>query len=271
MSYAISQGRLSAAVYTLGCKLNQLESESIAHAFREEGFDLTPWKDGKTPDNSKWNDNSILIINTCTVTSKSEQKARRLIRKALRDCPGTVVIVTGCYAQMEAESLESLSANTKRLFVIPGERKNRILELPRLLASEGIASSNTTLHDLTALLGSWAAGEDCPAGDSSFCFKPLDFSFHSRAFLKIQDGCDNNCSFCRVNLARGKSRSIKPGEALATLRSLEERGYEEAVLTGVNISLYAGIVEDREPLDLAGLLEYLLSGTGRIRLRLSSI
>ena len=175
-STSISDG-LVAAIYTLGCKLNQLESESIADAFRREGFSVAAWDDvkgfGKDAHLPNCGD-SILVINTCTVTSKSEQKARRIIRKALRDSCKTVVIVTGCYAQMEAEALESLGyaadLGQKRLFVIPGDRKSRIMELPRFLSINLGGYSNTLNKspELSDLLASWAAGTESFSSSDSF-------------------------------------------------------------------------------------------------------
>ncbi|MDR3276898.1 MAG: radical SAM protein [Treponema sp.] len=109
--------------------------------------------------------------------------------------------------------------------------------------------------------------ETVPRADP-FVFRPEDFSFHSRAFLKIQDGCNQGCSFCRSVLARGKSRSLNADEALERLRALEEGGFAEAVITGLNIGQY------RDPgrgLDLGGLLRFLLEGTARITLRLSAL
>lgn len=251
----------------------------MADAFVREGFSVIPWNDGEDTDESSGTKASILIINTCTVTSKSEQKARRLIRKALKDNSVSAIIVTGCYAQVEQEALEAISSEyenrsfQKRLFIIPGERKARILDLPRYLhASFGDISPESS--DLASLIGSWARmdSEGIPsADDTSFCFIPGDFSFHSRAFLKIQDGCNNHCAYCRVHIARGKSRSLGASRALSELKTLENKGYEEAVLTGVNISQYCGSGASSAFMNLAELLEYLLAGTQRIRLRLSSI
>ncbi|MDR0314173.1 MAG: tRNA (N(6)-L-threonylcarbamoyladenosine(37)-C(2))-methylthiotransferase MtaB [Treponema sp.] len=269
------------AVYTLGCKLNQLESESIADAFRKEGFFLAE----STGEESGA---SILIVNTCTVTSKSEQKARRVIRKALRENSELILIVTGCYAQLEAEALESLDTSPldgspkdsssfgpeKRLFVILGDSKDRLLELPHFLAASG--SAETDFSGLRELVSAWVLyqgqGRSSPASadDPSFNYRPDGFSFHSRSFLKIQDGCDNHCSYCRTRIARGKTRSLEASEVLDCLRSLEEKGYEEAVLTGVNISQYLGKSKEGF-LNLAELLEYLVSETKSIRIRLSSI
>jgi threonylcarbamoyladenosine tRNA methylthiotransferase MtaB len=256
----------SFSIYTLGCKLNQLESESIADAFRREGFSVIPW--GGAAD--------ILVINTCTVTSRADQKARRVIRKALRDNPESCLIVTGCYAQLDAACIEALEAppagalaasprfpgDTRRLFVLKGKEKSAILDLPRRLRNAA--------GDVGVLLETWLrAGEgerETCAGEGFFRYTPEEFSFHSRGFLKIQDGCDNHCSFCRVSLARGPSVSLAGEKVLAALQALEAKGYGEAVLTGVNISQYRDGGRD-----LGGLLERLLAGTGRIAVRLSSL
>jgi threonylcarbamoyladenosine tRNA methylthiotransferase MtaB len=253
----------SAAVQTLGCKLNQLESESIAEAFSRAGFSVGA---GPAAD--------ILVINTCSVTSKSEQKARRLIRKALRDNPGGCVIVTGCYAQLEASALAALEGPRepelpRRLFVLSGDRKALLLDLPRRLldsaAGPGWAGPEALSRSLERLLGPSSGAPDI-AGDLSFRFNPGDFSFHSRPFLKIQDGCDRACSYCRVALARGPSRSLDAKTLLARLGELEATGHGEAVLTGVNINQYRSA-----GLDLGGVLAYLLANTRTIALRLSSL
>ncbi|MDR1278430.1 MAG: tRNA (N(6)-L-threonylcarbamoyladenosine(37)-C(2))-methylthiotransferase MtaB [Treponema sp.] len=249
---------LSFSIFTLGCKVNQLESESLAAAFRREGFPVIPWGEAA----------GILLINTCTVTSRADQKARRVIRKALRDNPRSSLIVTGCYAQMDAALIEALEAplagREKRLFVLRGKDKTALLDLPRYLRGK--------TGDPAKLLDGWFhdpgnggdAGDGCAGG--GFFRMPEEFSFHSRSFLKIQDGCDNHCTFCRVSLARGPSVSLGREKALEALRALENRSYGEAVLTGINISQY----RDGEQ-DLGGLLEYLLAGTKNIALRLSSL
>jgi threonylcarbamoyladenosine tRNA methylthiotransferase MtaB len=264
--------------YTLGCKLNQLETEAVAAAFREEGFAVLPWNGGAgIPPGEKGPE--LLIINTCTVTSKAEQKARRVIRLFLHT--GGIVVVTGCYAQLDREGLCSLAAGTAgSLFVVPGRAKDRLLDLPRFLTRSGGTARE--------LLARWCSGpEDFAAsaavagqegsvdaaGPSAaiagpFRFNPRNFLFHSRAFLKIQDGCDRRCSYCRVPLARGGSISLEAAELAERLRSLEEAGISEAVLTGVNICQY------RDPASsgaLPELLGLLLEKTERIALRLSSI
>ena len=255
----------SAAIHTLGCKLNQLESEALAGAFTQAGFSLRPWGESEA-DHAAAPD--ILVINTCTVTSKADQKARRLIRKALRDNPRSCVMVTGCYAQLEPETIESLHAGdmTRRLFVLKGVDKSALLDLPRfIMAAAERAEHCSGGVDLRALIGGWNSARE-PA-ESAFRFAPADFSFHTRAFLKIQDGCDNQCAYCRVRLARGPSRSLGAEQVLAGLLALEAKGYAEAVLTGVNITQY------RDPAlgGLGELLAYLLKGARRIAIRLSSL
>ena len=280
----------SAVIQSQGCKLNQVEGEALAGAFRKAGFSLGI----KNP--------QIIIINTCTVTSKSDQKARRIIRKALRNNPGSCVLVTGCYAQLEAQEIKALEEPLEgpggRLFVVKGEEKDSLLDLPRILA--GAQSP----QQLCALVKSWSEGGvvDCFAKgsypalqgekkgmnpetntlpkqhtpslqdgvvdktereDGAFHFTPEYFSFHTRGFLKIQDGCNRHCTYCRARLARGNSRSLDKNKALEELQQLEMKGYAEVVLAGLNITEYEG--------GLGGLLEFLLEGTQKINIRLSSL
>ena len=252
---------LSFLVLTLGCKLNQLESESLTGAFIQAGFILckeqsTIGRPAGLP--------SIVIINTCTVTSKADQKARRVIRKALRDYPDSCVIVTGCYAQLNKDDLLNLDLSKKqRLFVID---KNSILQLPDNI--------NKT-SDFFEAVRNWKTSINHSSffASNSFQFNPERFSSHTRSFLKIQDGCDKHCTYCRIRLARGPSISLDAGQVLARLRILEEN-YAEAVLTGVNICQYRSPVMSHvceEANNLAELLDYLLCGTKTISLRLSSL
>jgi threonylcarbamoyladenosine tRNA methylthiotransferase MtaB len=281
----------SFSIRTIGCKLNQLESEAVAGAFRGEGFSVRPWGEFQGPAGAPETGGPadlpgsagaadqggprLLVVNTCTVTSMAEQKARRLIRGALRE--GAWVLATGCYAQLNAAELEALGGEggaRGRLFVIPGDKKSALLDLPRLLSSRQGEDPLVLIRDW--LLG---AGWDGPQG--RFRFAPEDFSSHSRAFLKIQDGCDRRCTYCRVRIARGENLSLPPEEALRRLRILEARGWPEAVLTGVNICRYVrrppgapsgtGAGGDPSHTGLGALIGRLLGGTERIRLRLSSL
>ena len=248
--------------YTLGCKLNQLETESIADSFRNAGFTVLPWFLPVLKEKRQLNNTTIpelCIINTCTVTSKAEQKARRMIRLCLSY--GCIVLVTGCYAQLEREELAALG---NKLFILPGQLKDKLLDLPSSLAAAGIGQ-------LSLEISRWCQNINKTPDEtvSAFRFNPQHFIYHSRAFLKIQDGCDRSCAYCRVPLARGKSISLSSKEALCRLQALEKKGMAEAVITGVNICQY------RDPynpaITLPALLKYLLDNTSTIALRLSSI
>lgn len=246
---------LRLAVHTLGCKLNQLETESVLAAFREASWEIVPW--GERAD--------LYIINTCTVTSMAEQKARRLMRKVLRENSQALVIATGCYAQLDPDAIRDigLEGYSDRLVVLSGDAKSSLHRLPAYIDGELCSPA-----DLPALVAAWARD---PQDLERFSFAPSRFEYHSRGFLKIQDGCDNACSFCRVRLARGRSRSLEAPEVLSRLKALEDAGYNEAVLTGINLQSYN---DSRAPgglgFRLPDLLPWLLEHSNRIALRISS-
>ena len=248
---------LSLLVHTLGCKLNLLESEAFTDVFMQAGFSLF------NPDTSSFP--SIVLINTCTVTSKADQKARRVIRKALRDYPDSFVFVTGCYAQLNKEEIVKLEENKSgRFFVLKASDKENILALPRYIdSSKNLREALKIWNEDLLKKDSKKSGN----GDASnFQFSPEKFSSHTRSFLKIQDGCDNHCTYCRIRLARGPSVSLDSNHVLERLKILEEN-YAEAVLTGVNISQY----KDQSCGNFWELLDFLLAGTSEISLRLSSL
>ncbi|MDA3810286.1 MAG: tRNA (N(6)-L-threonylcarbamoyladenosine(37)-C(2))-methylthiotransferase MtaB [Spirochaetaceae bacterium] len=242
---------MKAAFYTLGCKLNQVETEALISAFNEQGVSIV----------SHDNDADIYVVNTCTVTSKSEQKARRMIRKFSRDNQSSLVIATGCYVQMEEEEVLSLGDN---VVTVSLDDKDTILDLAAF-----IGSYNFSLNELKSRTILWlqenltsSKGED----SARFRYSPADFNFHSRAFLKIQDGCDNTCAYCRVTIARGDSVSLEADEILKRLNDLSQKGYREVVLTGVNIDSYQS-----GNFNLALLLQLILDKTEGFRIRLSSL
>jgi threonylcarbamoyladenosine tRNA methylthiotransferase MtaB len=255
---------LRVAFRTLGCKLNQLETESIADAFAGAGARIISFDEAA----------DLCVVNTCTVTGKAEQKARRVIRQALAQNPQAVVLVTGCYAQMDPEGLSLVHP---RSVVLPGEEKAELLRLAAWLhenwqghgdlfdavvvCKHGLAARGSACDDASRHVGS---GID-PAVPDRFSYHPKTFAFHSRPSLKIQDGCDNRCAYCRVCLARGSSVSLGHEELLSRVRDLENSGKAEVVLTGINLSQYRDGV-----MRFPGLLAYLAENTGSIRFRLSS-
>lgn len=229
-------------VYTLGCRVNQCESEAIARSFANAGNEILKTSAGA----------ELVIVNTCTVTGKAEQKARRVIRIFAKQA---VTIVTGCYAQVSPSDVGALSDS---VIVLPLTRKAELLELPVYIS----------LHPDKTLYDNVRAFVSSPSITSTvFDYAATGFSYHSRAYLKVQDGCDNNCGFCRVHIARGRSVSLDADTVTVRALELEKNGYHEIVLTGVNLTMY-----DHEGRGLGGLLEKLLNRLGPdMRIRLSSL
>lgn len=235
-----------AAFRTFGCKLNQLETEALAAAFRDSGARAVPFREAA----------DVYIVNTCTVTGKAEQKARREIRRALRANPQAAVLVTGCWAEMAAGEVSALGP---RAVVIPGGRKDDVALLAGDLAEaweKGLDLAEAAERGASVLAG---------RVHDPFAFRPENFLLHSRASLKIQDGCDNRCAYCRVCLARGPSRSLDARSVVERARDLAGRGAAEIVLTGVNLTQYRS-----GDLNLGGLLELLVRETSGVSYRLSS-
>ncbi len=240
-------------IYTLGCKLNQSESEALAESFDSRGFLV-----------SKANDHANLyIVNSCTVTTKAEQKARRMIRKFARENSNSVVIVTGCYAQVEPDEIKNLEEN---VFVVSMDKKHTLLTLPNAI-EEGENHGLSLIEIVSDFLDD-VRGRKLKAGDR-FKFDNSSFKDHTRAYLKIQDGCNNNCAYCRVTIARGNSISLSVKEVLRRALVLEASGYREIILTGVNITDYC----DPENPDnkLSNLVNTLTSSLSTVRIRLSSL
>ncbi|MGN0906354.1 MAG: tRNA (N(6)-L-threonylcarbamoyladenosine(37)-C(2))-methylthiotransferase MtaB [Bullifex sp.] len=233
---------MNVCVYTLGCRLNQCESEAIGDSFVREGFSVV----------SEDKDASLYIVNTCTVTSKAEQKARRMIR--LFSKKADAVVVTGCYAGMNAEEIKALGDNVT---VVPLVKKASLLEL-----ASHVKTSLMAGHSLPESVESFADHDASP-----FSYRAESFSYHSRSYLKIQEGCDNECAYCRVHVARGRSQFLERPEVIRRALELENAGFSEIVLTGVNLTMY-----DHEGEGLGGmLLELLPQLKQSTRIRLSSM
>ena len=228
-------------IYTLGCRLNQAESEAVAEAFAKHGWSVV----------DEAHEADLYVVNTCTVTSKAEQKCRRMIRHFAETAP---VAVTGCYAQLNQEEIEALGGN---VVVFSLDKKASLLKLPEYLEKE--LDEGKSLID--ALVG-YHGGEKDP-----FAFDANEFFYHSRAYLKVQDGCDNACDYCRVHVARGKAVDLPVETAVRRALAIERQGFHEIMLTGVNLTMY-----DHRGNGLGALVEALLNALGPdVRLRLSSM
>ena len=231
---------ISVALATLGCKVNQYESAGMAETLRENGYSPVAFNGAA----------DIYIINTCTVTGKADFQSRQLIRRAARHNPRAAILVTGCYAQVLPEEIALLPGVT---MVAGNVEKGDILGLFREMAAGVKQSVQSDIRRVTEF--------STPATGA--------FAGRTRAFLKIQDGCDCFCSYCIVPYARGKSRSLAGKEVLKRIQAIGQAGHRELVLTGINLGAYG---RDLQPAcDLPGLLRQVAGIKQLPRLRLSSL
>jgi threonylcarbamoyladenosine tRNA methylthiotransferase MtaB len=227
------------ALTTLGCKLNFAETSAIGNQFAGRGY--TPVEFGLPAD--------VTVINTCSVTSRADRECRQLIRRTLRASPASVVVVTGCYAQLKPEEVASIEGVD---FVLGTREKASIASLLGTVRKQ--SSPQVRVSDI-------GSGDEFGPAWSS------EAGGRTRAFLKVQDGCDYSCSFCTIPLARGPSRSQAIGETVRQAESLVAGGYREIVLTGVNVGDYGR----KSGTDLLALLGALVLVGGLERIRISSI
>jgi len=254
-------------IETLGCRLNQIESESAARIFVDKGFSVS--MEGLTSGAQEDKETLLTIINTCTVTQKAEQKARRLMRLILKKYPNSSLIATGCYAQLAAAEIEKID---KRIAVIGGQMKSRLAGVPDLLADRRKAGEWNPVAFAEEIKNTISAipqkKKDFP--EDSFKLATSAFLSHSRPSLKIQDGCNSNCSYCAIHIARGHSVSLDVQTAIDRVKELEAKGHGEVVLTTVNIGQYKGAWKDGF-CNFTQLLQILLENTSTIHFRISSL
>jgi len=244
-------------IITLGCKVNQAESEAIAGRLAEAHW--TPAGSDETAD--------LCIVNTCAVTQRAGMQSRQAVRRAIQDHPSACVAVTGCYAQTDPQPLEKIKGIACLI-----DQKDK-LRLPEILSGWVSAPwCQTTLHPppLTKGAGGISESTGCGVSERSV-FPPLLSApgARTRPFLKIQDGCDAFCAYCIVPYARGSSRSAGFQEVLDSVSRLADQGFQETVLTGIHLGAYGKDLEPRT--GLADLLHAILKRPDSIRIRLSSI
>jgi threonylcarbamoyladenosine tRNA methylthiotransferase MtaB len=226
------------AIATLGCKVNQYDTAAIESRLRSQGCTIVPFDPGA----------DVYVVNSCTVTDRADAESRQLARRARRWNPAGRVIMTGCFAQVAPHS-----AAIPEVDYVVG--LNRLPDLVRAVHGE-LAHARIHVDDLRSARQVKTLGATA-------------FTGQTRAFLKIQEGCDLFCTFCIVPFARGRSRSVPPRQVLDQLQVLAARGFREVVLTGVHLGGYGA---DLEPaIDLCDLLEMVAEQPPVPRLRLSSI
>ncbi len=228
-----------AAFFTLGCKVNFCETESLQVLFEKAGYKIVSFEE----------EADLYVINTCTVTGQSDHKSRKAIRRARKRAPDAIIVATGCYAQGKPELLKQMGGID--LLIGNRERQN----LPNIIETmeEGIFLDLVTPHR---------------EGAGFELLPPVRRRGRTRGFLKIQEGCNQYCTYCIIPLVRGPLRSMPPREVILRVRTLVESGCREIVLTGIHLGLYG---EDRGDITLASLVRQIEGVQGLLRLRLSSL
>ena len=228
------------AIYTLGCKVNQYETQAMEAELTRRGHTLVPF-DGEA---------DAYIINTCTVTAVSDKKSRQMIRQARKRAPHAIVAVCGCYAQTDPEAVEALEVD-----LVMGTN-DRMGFLDRL---EALSPDGGQVVDVDDALRR-RAFERLPAGG---------LEGRTRAMLKVEDGCVNFCTYCIIPYARGPIRSLPAAEAAAQAAKLADEGYKELVLTGIEISSWGRDLEGKP--ELMDLIEAVCAAAPDCRVRLGSL
>lgn len=230
-------------IVTLGCKVNQYESEALAQLFLSKGYRLA--KEGEPA--------SVSVINTCSVTNISDRKSRKTIRQCVKD--GGVVAVCGCYAQAKPE--EAAQIEGVDIVIGTGNKQELFSLVEQKLAEQKM--EKITIYPLTA--------------ETSFDAKAVtDYQEKTRAIIKVQDGCNSFCSYCIIPYVRGRLRSRNPLEILEEVKILAQNGYQEIVLAGIHVCHYGKDFPEDAPIrTLVELLQELEQIDGIRRIRLSSI
>ena len=224
------------AFKTLGCRLNLFETDSLMSEFAAKGYEVTDDYDGAQAD--------VYIINTCTVTNQSDQKSKRVMNRVYRNYTGAVKIITGC---MATNYKEELIKSNKADYVVDNNHKTSIVDLVDAHFKGETVNPENFEKDL-------------------FGYKPAQTTAHTRALIKIQDGCNNFCTFCIIPKVRGRAVSRPTADILNNIKQVVEYGFKEVVLTGVNLGGYS-----HEGLDFEGLIKKILEIPGNFRVRISSI
>ena len=232
-----------AAFLTLGCKVNQYETDAMRELLEDAGYVIVDFKERA----------DVYIINTCSVTNMADRKSRQMLHRAKKKNPDAVIVAAGCYVQAAEEDLEEkgiadvLIGNNKKKDIVRildeyFEKKEKVAEVPDISAEKE--------------------------------YEPLQIhkvSEHTRAYIKIQDGCNQFCSYCIIPYTRGRIRSKKPEEVVSEIRALAQEGYREVVLTGIHLSSYGMDFDGEEKVTLLDIIQRVQEIDGIERIRLGSL
>ncbi len=227
------------AFQTLGCKLNYSETSNIGSQFITHNFSIVDFKDKA----------DVYVLNTCSVTESAERECRQIIRRALRQNPEAYIIVTGCYAQLRPNEIAGIDGVDA---VLGSSEKFKLFSVLENFEKQDLAC---------VFVNPIEEANDFGVAHST------DADSRTRAFLKIQDGCDYNCAFCTIPLARGSSRSLEIDKTVEQFKTIIKEGYKEIILTGVNVGDYGKNIKS----SLYQLISQLVSIDGKFRIRISSV
>lgn len=227
------------AFYTLGCKVNQYETNAMKQKFTEKDYEIVDFEEVA----------DIYVVNTCTVTNMSDRKSRQIIRRAKETNKNSILVVTGCYAQVAKDELEKIEDID---IVIGNQEKKDIVTFVEEKQKEKIEEVSDILYEK----------EFAEFGASTYTDK-------TRAVIKVQDGCDRFCSYCIIPYARGRIRSRKPEEVIAEIEKLAKNGIKEVVITGIHLASYGK--EYKPHISLLELLKEINKIDGIERIRLGSL
>lgn len=230
---------MKVAIYTLGCKVNLYESEVIMNSFKKSGYEIVDFEDNA----------DIVIINTCTVTNTSDKKSRNIIRQAVKKHENAVIVVMGCYSQVRSADIKEIDGVD---IIIGNTKKSKVVSL----VEEYLKNKKSITEIDNIMLTD---------------FEPMEldtFETRTRAFVKIQDGCNNFCSYCIIPYSRGNIRSKEKDDVVSEIKCLVKNGYKEVVLTGIHTGHYG---KDKYDYDFSDLLSELCKIDNLKRIRISSI
>ena len=232
------------ALHNLGCKVNAYEVEAMQQLLEQAGYEIVPFQEGA----------DVYLINTCTVTNIADRKSRQMLHKAKKMNPEAIVVATGCYAQTDTEKLK---ADTSVDLILGNNQKNRIVEV--LAEYEKEHAKKACVIEINKTKEYEELSIDHTAE-------------HVRAYIKVQDGCNQFCTYCIIPYARGRVRSRKIQEILEEVKALAAKGYKEVVLTGIPLSSYGiDFKEADERQTLLSLIQAVHSVEGIERIRLGSL
>ena len=237
------QKQKSVAFHTLGCKLNYSETSSISRMLELEGFEKKDFSDIA----------DVYVINTCSVTDNADKECRQLVRRINRKAPESLVVITGCYAQLKPQEIANIPG--VNLVLGAAEKFNIATHLKELTKNDSGKICSCDIETVTGFTSTFSVSD------------------RTRTFLKVQDGCNYNCSFCTIPMARGKSRSDTIKNVIANAKTLAEQGVKEIVLTGVNLGDFGRGVDGSKTLNesFLDLIKALDKVEGISRYRISSI